>query len=404
MRSKKIIYISNVNLEGSFLPGVILKIQGQEKAFKENGFEVDLLYPVDSKKIVLKRNSGERLFFKGAREVDVKASFHKKLLQHYRVSQYGSINFLDCYNVLLQERYDAIYLRFYLPGTGLVQFLRRIKKDQPETLVLLEYPTSNTKELFSNGLVRKVTYRMNKKRVTVLNNLSDYFVTLTNDKMLWGKPAIHMSNGIELSRIEPVSVPAFSSKFIILGVASDINFYHGFDKVIRGLADYKKKLSVTGVLFRIISNPLSKNMDALKALAKDLGVESMVSFELPKTRAELAEVYQQVHLGMGTLALHRIGLMDNYSLKHREYAAFGLPFVMSKGDDHFEDSTFVLTVERDEEPLDIQAIIDFYISLRSKYPDYPQAFRKSIENAITWEAQMKDVFAAINKGKEEQPV
>jgi|GEM_PF-2569022 len=400
MKKKKVIYISNVNLEGVFLPGVIHKINGQEKAFRENGFETDLLYPADQGKIVLKKHKGERLLFKGGREVEIKAPFYRKLVQHYKVSQYGSIDYTNCYSVLLQEKYDAIYLRFYLPGTNLIQFLEKIRIDQPGILILLEYPTSNIRNLFSNGIVRKITYRMNERRIHTLNQLSDYFITLTNDKVLWGKPALFMPNGIELDEIEPVPVPSFTNQLVILGVASDINFYHGFDKVIRGLSLYAKNNSQVKVLFRLISNPLSNNLAELRALAKDSDVEELVSFESPKTRAELAEVYQQVHLGMGTLALHRVGLSDNYSLKHREYAAFGLPFIMSKGDFHFEHSPFVLVEERNEAPLDIQRIVAFYTSLRNRYPDYPREFRKSVEHLITWEAQMKEVFDVINNAQE----
>src|SRR5690606_34077379 len=130
------------------------------------------------------------------------------------------------------------------------------------------------------------------------------------------KPALFMPNGIALSEIEPVPVPAFTNQLVILGVASDINFYHGFDKVIKGLSLYAKTNSQVKILFRLISNPLSNNLTDLRILANESGVEELVSFESPKTRKELAEVYKQVHLGMGTLALHRVGLTDNYSLKH----------------------------------------------------------------------------------------
>lgn len=400
MKKKKIIYISNVNLEGPFLPGVIHKIRGQEKAFRENGFEISMLYPNDQGKIVLKKYDGEQFFFSGGREVDINAPFLKKLYQHYKVSHYGSIDYSDCFQALLNEKFDAIYLRFYLPGTDLIRFLEKIKINQPGIVILLEYPTSNIRDLFSNGLVRKITYRMNENRISMLNKLSDYIITLTTDKMLWGKPALFMPNGIELAEIEPVPVPAFTNQLVILGVASDINFYHGFDKVIKGLSLYTKTNSQVKILFRLISNPLSKNLAELRALAKDSGVEEFVCFESPKTRKELAEVYKQVHLGMGTLALHRVGLTDNYSLKHREYAAFGLPFIMSKGDFHFENSPFVLVEERNEEPLDIQRIVTFYTSLRNRYPDYPQEFRKSVEHLITWEAQMKEVFDVINNAQE----
>ncbi len=128
----------------------------------------------------------------------------------------------------------------------------------------------------------------------------------------------------------------------------------------------------------------------MKILAKELEVENIVRFEPPKSRKELSEEYKKVHIGIGSLAAHRINLKNNYSLKHREYGAFGLPFVMCTGDEYFENSPFVLTVESDEQPLDIQQVVDFYISLRNNHPSYPREFRTSIEGKITWEAQLKE--------------
>jgi glycosyltransferase involved in cell wall biosynthesis len=279
----------------------------------------------------------------------------------------------------------------------LIVFLKKIKEDCPNIIILLEYPTLNIKKLFRTSITRRISYFINRNRIERLNQLSDFFITLTKDKTLFGKPAIFMPNGIALDDIEPVPVPAFNNKIVLLGVASDCAFYHGFDKVIKGLSVYVKEKKHIKVVFKIVSSPLSRNVDYLKNLAKEFGVEDIVSFELPKSRLELAGEYKAVHIGMGTLALHRVGLMDNYSLKHREYAAFGLPFIMSRGDDQFENSLFVSTVERDEEPLDIQRVVDFYLSLRENHPSYPQEFRKSVEGVITWDAQMKNVFEVINK-------
>lgn len=396
-RKKKVLYISNVNLEGPFLPGVIYKIIGQELAFKNSGYEIDLLYPGHNNLITIKKDKGQKLLFKGARDTYKEGGIISKIFHHYQNLNFGTINFSECMDDIITAQYDVIYLRFYLPGRDTISFLKKIKKACPQIIILLEYPTSNIENLSRANLVSRVGHSMNRKKIQELNQLADYLITLTRDKALFGKPAIFMANGIDLDSITPVSVPVFNNKIILLGVASDCAFYHGFDKVIKGLALYTKEKKEVEFLFRIITNPLSRNVDELKNLSKELGVEHMISFELPRPRNKLGEEYKLVHMGMGTLALHRVGLMDNYSLKHREYAAFGLPFIMSKGDDHFEDSPFVLTVDRDEEPLDIQQVVDFYLSLRKKYPSYPQEFRKSVEGHITWDAQLKNVFAIINK-------
>jgi glycosyltransferase involved in cell wall biosynthesis len=397
LKKKKILYISNVNLDGLFLPGVIHKIKGQEKAFKNEGYEIDLLYPGDNNAINIKKNNDEMLFFKGARTTYKGGGIFSKSIKHFQISWHGDIDFTDCLGAITAANYEAIYLRFYIPGKDLIGFLKKIKKACPNIIILLEYPTLNIKKLFRTSFTRRISYFINHNRIERLNQLSDFFITLTKDKTLFGKPAIFMPNGIALDDIQPVPVPAINDKIVLLGVASDCAFYHGFDKVIKGLSVYVKEKKLIKVVFRIVSSPLSRNVDYLKNLAKELGVEDDVSFELPKSRLELAGEYKAVHIGMGTLALHRVGLMDNYSLKHREYAAFGLPFIMSMGDDQFESSPFVLTVDRDDEPLDIQSVVDFYLSLRKNYPFYPQEFRKSVERVITWDAQMKNVFEVINK-------
>lgn len=399
-QNKKILYITNVNLDGKFLPGVVSKIKGQLKAMGSNHYETYILYTGDKRELVFQKDNKRIKTYKGARQVNPESGFFSKLMDHLRVSWLGSINFSDCYSDLVKERFDAIYLRFYLPGSGLIKFLQRVKKDCPSTLLLLEYPTLNVlTEMKKRDMVSRVNYYLNRNKIAKLNSSVDHIVTLTKDKRLFGKPAIHMPNGIALEGINPVGVPPFSNKMILIGVTSDCAFYHGFDKVIEGMAEYKKTGGQTEIFFRIISNPLSTHVTQLKDLARELNVQDHVSFEMPKTREELAFEYSKAHLGIGTLALHRIGLMDNYSLKHREYAAFGLPFIMSKGDDHFEASPFVLTVERNDEPLDIQQVIDFYVTLTGNHPGYPQEFRSSVEDKITWMAQMKNVFEAINKAR-----
>lgn len=399
-QKKKVIYISNVNLEGLFLLGVVEKIKGQLIAFRNAEFEIDVLYPKNDGTVIIEKSDGQKKIYEGSRENFSGNGFISKVLRHFKVTFFGSINFKYCQKDIFKAGYDAVYLRFFLPGSDLIKFLIKLKTKSKKTVLLLEYPTLNVKTLYQTDLARRVSYFFNQRNINRLNELSDYIITLTRHSELFGKPALFMPNGIALSEIEPVPVPSFTNQLVILGVASDINFYHGFDKVIKGLSLYTKTNSQVKILFRLISNPLSKNLAELRALAKDSGVEEFVCFESPKTRRELAEVYKQVHLGMGTLALHRVGLTDNYSLKHREYAAFGLPFIMSKGDFHFENSPFVLVEERNEEPLDIQHIVAFYTSLRNRYPDYPQEFRKSVEHLITWEAQMKEVFDVINNAQE----
>lgn len=395
---KTVLYISNVDLNGRFIPGVIEKIRGQAAAFRRNGFSMDILYPTNEGVLVLEKEDGSKLAFKGANPFYTNKGLLHKLILHLRLAWVGNINFKYCEQTILEAGYDGIYIRFYLPGTGLIRFLKKVKSQKVKPLLLLEYPTLNVKQIIRNDLARRVNYFINEKRVRKLNQLADYIVTLTKDRQLFGRPALFMPNGLDLSRINVLDTPDLTNTVILLGVASDCAHYHGYDKVIRGMHAYKKAGLLPAVRFRIISSLLGHNIAFLRSLIAEYGLENDVDFLDAMDRPELEKQYEKVHIGVGTLALHRVGLMDNYSLKHREYAAFGLPFVMSKGDDVFEQSPFVMTVERDEEPINIAALVEFYSNLRNKEPYYPTAFRSSMESTITWDAQLQDVFNVFNKG------
>ena len=392
---KRILYISNVDLSGKFIPGVIEKIKGQTAAFRRNGFSVDVLYPTNSGLLVIEKEDGSRLTFKGANPFYTSKGLLHKLVLHLRLAWIGNINFRYAEKAILGAMYDGIYLRFYLPGSGLIRFLKKVKSQRNKPLLLLEYPTLNVNQIIKDDLARRVSYIINEGRIKKLNQLSDYIVTLTKDRKLFGKPALFMPNGLDLTKINVLRKPELTNTIILLGVASDCAHYHGYDKVIKGMYEYKKAGLLPMVRFRIISSLLGHNIEFLRNLIKEFGLEDDVVFLDIMERKESEKQYQQVHIGVGTLALHRVGLMDNYSLKHREYAAFGLPFVMSKGDDVFEQSPFVMTVERNEEPIDIAALVKFYTGIWNKETEYTTNFRASMENLITWDAQLMEIFTAF---------
>ena len=78
------------------------------------------------------------------------------------------------------------------------------------------------------------------------------------------------------------------------------------------------------------------------------------------------------------------------TLKNREYAARGIPFIYSETDSDFDDMPYVLKAPADESPIDIYRIIDFYRHITLS----PQQIRNSIDN-LSWENQMRKVIEAV---------
>ena len=89
---------------------------------------------------------------------------------------------------------------------------------------------------------------------------------------------------------------------------------------------------------------------------------------------------------IGSLARHRSGITNIKTLKNREYAARGIPFVYSEMDEDFEQMPYIIKALADESPVDINQILDFITQNDFK----AENIRTSI-NHLTWKEQMKKV-------------
>ena len=105
---------------------------------------------------------------------------------------------------------------------------------------------------------------------------------------------------------------------------------------------------------------------------------------------ELDKIFDKCDFGIGSLGRHRVGISDIKTLKNREYAARGIPFVYSETDADFDLRPYVLKVPADESPINIEQIIHFYQHTKIT----PQEIRGSIEN-LSWKNQMKKVIDTI---------
>ncbi len=93
-------------------------------------------------------------------------------------------------------------------------------------------------------------------------------------------------------------------------------------------------------------------------------------------------------MGIGSLARHRSGIINLKSLKNREYAARGIPFVYSEIDDDFETMPYIKKVEMSDSALEINDIINFYKNSSCSSND----IRDSIINKLSWEVQMSKII------------
>jgi len=105
---------------------------------------------------------------------------------------------------------------------------------------------------------------------------------------------------------------------------------------------------------------------------------------------ELTKVFNQCQFAIGSLGRHRSGITVIKTLKNREYATRGIPFIYSEQDSDFDHQPYVLKAPADESPIDIEQIIEFMAHFTMK----PEDIRHTVDH-LSWQLQMNRVIGAV---------
>jgi hypothetical protein len=125
-------------------------------------------------------------------------------------------------------------------------------------------------------------------------------------------------------------------------------------------------------------------------LIEKYGIQDKVIFHGQLFGQALDDVFNQCQFAIGSLARHRSGITNIKTLKNREYATRGIPFIYSEQDTDFDHQPYVLKTPADESPINIHQIIDFVDANQFN----PEDIRKSVER-LSWKIQMQQVIDAV---------
>lgn len=352
--------------------GISKKIRSQVDALGRNGADVELCS--------LRYNAdGSHTRMIGARE-----------LETYPNSIVGKIRKRICFGKVAlhveRQHTDLVYIRGGNNASPpIIRMVRRMRRAGAR--VVWEIPTYPYDGEFRGAplqhRLRLAIDRLFRRR---LARRLDYIVTYANLPAIFGAPTIRISNGIDFGQI-PLRTPPpdHPGELHLIGVA-ELHFWHGFDRLIRGLARYYAASSALRVVFHVVGYSPGDTLAQLQQLTRDLGVEQAVVFHGPLYGTALDAVFACADLGIASLGRHRSGITHIKTLKNREYAARGIPFVYSECDADFDDRPYVLRVPADESPIRIGDLIAF----RDRVTLTPAEIRASVAD-LAWECQMKQV-------------
>ncbi|MCC8187538.1 MAG: glycosyltransferase family 1 protein [Bacteroides sp.] len=288
----------------------------------------------------------------------------------------------------LQENIDFFYIRSDHNTTPfLIHMLRRLHRHGIRTA--LEIPTYPYDQEYK-GLsfaYQRVLF-MDKCLRGIMARYIDKIVTFSDHEKIFGRPTIRISNGIDFDAI-PLrkQKPSQKKDEIHLIAVATIHPWHGFDRAIAGVAAYYRSAPRTPVYLHIVGQGVPQVTDAYHRMVAENQIEDYVIFHGPLYGEQLDAVFNRSNLGIGSLARHRSGITHIKTLKNREYAARGIPFIYSETDEDFEQAPYILKIPPTEDPLDIEAVLQFYRNVRMT----PAEIRQSIENTLTWKVQMQQV-------------
>jgi glycosyltransferase involved in cell wall biosynthesis len=366
--------------------GVPGKIKNQVRCLRNEGHYVKLVF------IVYDYSLNEPFYLEVNEEYWVlylktyHFTFISKMVNRHRL--FGSLS-----SIIRKEAFDFLYIRYpHYIDYSFYRFSRVFKKK-----LILESQTKEKDELLLSRNYLKATFEMIFKKKILKNLYACIGVTdeITNYQKRYDKTGSVLfktiGNGIDVSSRPLAKVSSYPERTINLLYVGNVFPHHGLDRLLRGMAAYNGCYKIS---FKLIGN--GSHLHHLKKLVRDFHIEESVDFVKPKYGKELDKYFDWAHFGIGALGIHRKGLSEASVLKLRDYAARGLPFVMSGNDPDLDNASEIqkclYRVALDDTPLNMNHIIEHIQEIYSTYIDsFSVDLRKFAEKKLDMNLKMKEL-------------
>lgn len=353
--------------------GISKKISYQVNALKACGMDVHLCYMDES--VSKRRMIDNRII------ADYGNGIKGKILKR--------IEFSSIIRYTRENNIEFVYIRSnHNANPFTIRLVKRMKKDGSK--VVMEIPTyPYDSEYKAQGMSKQIA--QDKLFRNQLARHLNAIVTFSDYDQIFGQRTIKISNGIDFDNVKiKATVNDTSKELNLIGVA-EIHEWHGFDRLVRGLAQYYAQPQNYVVRFHVVGYFFSTELESeFRRIISDNNMDNYITLYGKKHGDELDNIFNICDFGIGSLGRHRVGIQKIKTLKNREYAARGIPFVYSEIDSDFDNKPYVLKVPADETPINIQEIITFVKGLKLS----PQEIRESIQD-LSWKNQMGHVINEV---------
>ena len=273
----------------------------------------------------------------------------------------------------IYENIDFIYFRrpHFINGY-LIKILKKIKKKNPFCKIVLEIPTY--------PYDKEIVYRSKCSFLNFPFLIKDRFwrkrlkkavdcVTFVNDGYTeWcGLKVITISNGIRVDDYPLKKQSNYRTNVINLIAVAFFKEWHGYERLLFGLADYlqKEKNGKYKVNIHFVGD--GSELDRYKTIVDDNNLQKYVFFHGLLTGDQLDEMYDCCDFGLCSFGAYKKNIFLSKELKSREYLSRGLPIISGVHLDVFDKGfKYYLEFENNDSVVDFDKIINFYELLKEK--------------------------------------
>ena len=285
---------------------------------------------------------------------------------------------------------DIVYYRNAPVFHKTISMAKCIKKNNCKFVYEIPTYNPNSKEK-SLSWIRSVYNTYSTAFAKKLETMPDLYVFMGDGNLetFHGVPAIRIENGVDTdtaSLRNPVNDPGT----IHVLALSSMSYWHGYDRLIRSLAEYKGS---SNVLIHMVGNDGGGCMKEWKDLTYRHQLTEKVLFHGPMYREELDQMFDLCDIGVSSMGMYRKGFEDTSELKIREYISRGLPIVSSVYDAALEglDNDLWYQVTNDDSIPSMDEIVRFAQKVKND-TTAKDRLRAYAAEELTWKAQYKKVF------------
>lgn len=391
---KKLLFIIHFgNIKKS--SGIIEKVYNQSNAMHKLGihYKTYILFKKEEEEDV-------KIFPKVDYIEFVPLSFFKKertLIKNYIVIQKI---YKEYCKICEREKsnYDYIYVRFNALYLGFVYFVEKFKNKiifEHNSIEISEYKANkSTIKVINSKIFDKFTRRKAAGYVCVTKEIYDYQKKLYNDKK-----GIIITNGINVRSFKFRNIPKYDMKNINLIFVGNIRYWHGLERIIESLKNYKGKIKISFNICGLVN----QDDDFLTPLVENVNKENKnVNIKLLgyKFKEEMNSLYDKAHLAVGCLGGYKKNIEYASVLKNREYFSRGIPIIFSEIDEDIcvkENEGLYLKVPNNDSKIDFNRIIEFIDDFYKDPIKNSKKIREFAEKKLDYESKITKLKVLIDE-------